>query len=216
MNTDRLVDLLSANAQPLGPVRLERTVLLAVAIGGLAALVVMLATVGPRPQVDSWTHLEWCAVKLLFALGVVGATTPILIRSARPGPSNAAHSFLVFLPFVAVWIAAFAALLLSPPEMRAAMLRGATAVSPARCLLCIIGFSAVPLIALIRVLRGCAPTQLSACGALAGLVAGGLGAAAYAVACLSDSVPFIAVWYGAAIALYAGLGALLGPRLLRW
>jgi hypothetical protein len=37
--------------------------------------------------------------------------------------------------------------------------------------------------------------------------AGGLGAAAYAFNCTSDTIPFIAVCYGAAIALCAFIGA---------
>ena len=42
------------------------------------------------------------------------------------------------------------------------------------------------------------------------------GAAAYAFYCPDDSLPFIAIWYGAPIALITLAGASLGPRLLRW
>jgi hypothetical protein len=48
------------------------------------------------------------------------------------------------------------------------------------------------------------------------VVAGGVGAAAYALSCSSDTIPFIAFCYGAAIALCALIGEQLGPRLLRW
>jgi hypothetical protein len=65
-------------------------------------------------------------------------------------------------------------------------------------------------------LRKGAPTDLKRAGAIAGLVAGALGATAYAFHCLDDSIPFIAVWYGAMVALCASIGAFLGPRLLRW
>jgi len=96
------------------------------------------------------------------------------------------------------------------------MLRGAHPVSPARCLVCITFFAAVPFAALIWALRQGAPTRLSLSGAIAGVTAGGLGAAAYALACTSDTIPFIAICYGAAIAICAFVGAQLGPRLLRW
>jgi hypothetical protein len=59
-------------------------------------------------------------------------------------------------------------------------------------------------------------TDLKRTGAIAGLVAGALGATAYAFHRPDDSIPFIAVWYGAMIALCASIGALLGPRLMRW
>jgi hypothetical protein len=69
---------------------------------------------------------------------------------------------------------------------------------------------------LIWALRRAAPTNLKRAGAIAGVVAGALGAAVYAFHCHDDSVPFIAIWYGAPIALFAFVGATLGPRLLRW
>jgi len=216
VNTDTLIELLSANVQPVGRGRFERALLLSVAMSGMAAFGVMLVTLGPRYDLGSPPHLAWSGMKLLFALSVVGVTMPVLIRSARPGPRSVTGALPVLVPFVAVGVAALAERLLGSPELWRAMLRGATTLSPARCLLCIIGFSAIPLVVLIRALRDGAPTRPSVCGALAGLVAGGVGAAAYALACNSDSVPFIAVWYSAAIALYGALGALLGSRLLRW
>jgi hypothetical protein len=69
---------------------------------------------------------------------------------------------------------------------------------------------------LIWALRKGAPTCLKRGGAIAGIVAGAIGAAAYAFNCASDSVPFIAIWYGAAVLLCAFIGAQLGPRFLRW
>jgi len=45
---------------------------------------------------------------------------------------------------------------------------------------------------------------------------GALGATAYAFHCAEESVPFIALWYGALVAICGVIGAVLGPRLLRW
>jgi hypothetical protein len=50
----------------------------------------------------------------------------------------------------------------------------------------------------------------------AGLLAGGMGAALYAMHCPDDSPLFVATWYGLAIAVVATLGAVLGSRVLRW
>jgi len=74
----------------------------------------------------------------------------------------------------------------------------------------------IPFAALIWALRKGAPVNLKRTGAIAGLVAGALGAAVYAFHCSDDSLPFIAVWYGAMIALCAWIGSKLGPWLLRW
>jgi hypothetical protein len=103
-----------------------------------------------------------------------------------------------------------------PLPVWSGLLRGATSASPARRLFCIIFFAIVPFAALIWALRQGAPARLSLSGTIAGVMAGGLGAFAYAFSCRSYTIPFIAVCYSAAIALCAFVGAQLGPCLLRW
>jgi hypothetical protein len=216
VNTDRLIDLLSANLEPVGRVQFGRTLLLAILAGSAAALILMLATIGPRTDLDSAAHLGWTAVKLLFALSVVGTATPLLLKSMRPGLEREMHAIVVLLPFLGAIAVALALLLLVTPETWTSMVRGAASASPPRCLSCIVIFGAVPFTALIWTLRQGAPTRLRFSGAIAGVVAGGVGAAAYAFACTSDTIPFIAIFYGTAIALCGLIGAQLGPRLLRW
>ena len=46
--------------------------------------------------------------------------------------------------------------------------------------------------------------------------AGALGALVYALHCPEMATPFLAVWYVAGMAIPTALGAVLGPRLLRW
>jgi hypothetical protein len=65
-------------------------------------------------------------------------------------------------------------------------------------------------------LRRLAPTRLAQAGAAAGLMAGGLAGAVYGLYCQESTAPFVAVWYTAGFAASALVGALLGPRLLRW
>ena len=65
-------------------------------------------------------------------------------------------------------------------------------------------------------LRQLAPTRLTLSGALAGLFAGAAGAFVYSFHCTEGAAPFIAIWYTLGIVLTTALGALLGPRLLRW
>ena len=65
-------------------------------------------------------------------------------------------------------------------------------------------------------LKGAAPTRLAWAGAGAGLLAGALGALVYALHCPEMATPFLAVWYLVGIAIPTALGAILGPRLLRW
>jgi hypothetical protein len=216
VNTERLVELLSANLEPIGRVHFGRRLILAMLIGGTAAFALMSATVGPRADLDSTTHLVWTGVKLLFAISVIATAAPVLLKSMRPGLEKETHPVLLYLPFFWAIAAALVMLFFVTPRTWTLMLRGATSVSPARCLGLIVFFGAIPFAVLVWMLRQGAPTRLKLSGAIAGVVAGGLGAAAYAFACTSDTIPFIAVYYGAAITICAFIGAHLGPRLLRW
>jgi hypothetical protein len=216
MNTDRLIDLLSVDLEPVGSVRFGRMLMLAIVTSAAGAFALMLTTVGLRPQLQSTPHLEWLAIKLLFAISVVCAGAPLLNRSMRPGSEDETSWNVMFLPFLVALVAAIASLLVGHPHEWASMLRGATRVSPTGCLFCIVFFAAIPLVVIIYALRKGAPTRLKLCGGIAGFVAGGIGAAAYAFSCRSDTIPFIAIWYGAAMMVCALIGTRLGPRFLRW
>jgi hypothetical protein len=76
--------------------------------------------------------------------------------------------------------------------------------------------SAPILLAALIALRHGASTRPAFTGAVAGLLAGGLGAAVYASYCPEDSALFLATWYSLAIAIVAIAGAAIGSRALRW
>jgi hypothetical protein len=71
-------------------------------------------------------------------------------------------------------------------------------------------------VALLFILRDGAPLRPALAGAAAGLVAGGLAATLYAAHCTDDSPLFVTTWYGIAVMVIAGVGALAGARWLRW
>jgi hypothetical protein len=64
--------------------------------------------------------------------------------------------------------------------------------------------------------RRLAPTRLRAAGATAGLAAGAFAATVYCFHCPEVSAIFVLTWYSLGILLAATIGALVGPRLLRW
>jgi hypothetical protein len=65
-------------------------------------------------------------------------------------------------------------------------------------------------------MQGLAPTRLRLAGASVGLLAGATGACVYAFHCSELAAPFLGTWYVLGIALPTALGALIGPRVLRW
>ena len=164
--------------QKLTTLLLAGSLLLAMLAGIATALLLMWATVGPRPDLGSTILLAWTALKLIFAMSVIGTATPYLLKSMRPGMEQVTHPGVIFLPFLAAIAIALAMLLFVTPQNWGTMLRGASTGSPARCLSCIVFFAVVPFATLIGALRQGAPTRLSLSGAIAGAVAGGLGAAA--------------------------------------
>ena len=84
------------------------------------------------------------------------------------------------------------------------------------CLVSIPIIAIVPFALITWAVRQAAPTDLARAGALVGLTAGSISAMGYAIHCTDDSVPFVALWYGATIAICTIAGFKLGPRLLRW
>jgi hypothetical protein len=213
MKTNELIDMLSTNVEPVKRGQVWKPLAWALAIGGAASFCVMLATVGLRTQAAGGIHVGFLALKLLFMLSVIGTGTALLMKLIRPGQEVRKLFRFLFLPFLVAVFAGIVALALKPSAVWHPMILGTQWVT---CLYCIPLFAIVPFALLIWALRKGAPTNLERTGAIAGLVAGALGATAYAFHCSDDSLPFIAVWYGAMILLCAWIGAKLGPRLLRW
>lgn len=71
-------------------------------------------------------------------------------------------------------------------------------------------------IGLLWSFRRLAPTRLRAAGAAAGFAAGAWAATLYCLHCPEVSAIFVLTWYTLGMLLAAGVGALLGPRVLRW
>lgn len=213
MKTDQFIEILSSDLHPVKRGVVGKTLAWALIVGGAAAFGLMLVSVGVRPGLFGGTGPTFLALKLAFTISLIGAGAAFLSAASHPGRSSRKRFLLAFLPFVAVALLALGAVLLSAPMARHGMVFAAEWLT---CLVCIPLFAIVPFAALIWALRMGAPTDLRRTGAIAGLVAGSLGAAAYAFHCSGDSLPFIAIWYGTPILLWTLIGAALGPRLLRW
>ena len=72
------------------------------------------------------------------------------------------------------------------------------------------------LVAALFGLRHGAPTRPAIAGGVAGMLSAGLAATIYASHCTDDSPLFVATWYTIATALVTALGALMGPRVLKF
>jgi hypothetical protein len=213
MKTDELITLLSTNLEPVDRKAVARALWVALAAGLIVAIVLALAGLGFRADLTTARALAFLAVKLAFAIGIVGLAMVYLARLARPGGERRISPILVALPFLAIVALAAISLGAAPRSYWDRMIVGDQWLE---CLLSIPIIAIVPFAISIWAVRQSAPTNLARAGAFAGLIAGGVSAIGYALHCTDDSLPFIAVWYGGTIVLCTLAGALLGPRLLRW
>jgi hypothetical protein len=213
MKTDELIDMLGTNIEPVKGGQLRDTLLIALAVGAVAALCLMLAIFGAPAEALGGEYFGLKVLALAFTLGLVAAGASFLIRAARPGEPGRRPLVLIGLLFLAILSAGGGALVLTHPAAWGGMVFGP---QWAVCLICIPLFSIAPFASLIWALRKGAPTNLTSTGAITGLVAGALGATVFAFHDPGGSIPFIVLWYGGPIVLCALVGAILGPRLLRW
>ena len=213
MKTEDLVAILSTNLEPVDRNAVVRMLCLAVGGGAIVALGIAFFGLGIRTDLATTNALVFLAVKLAFAIGVVGLAIVYLTKLTRPGGDRKISRFLIVTPFLIILVLAAISLGSAPRAHWDRMIVGDEWLE---CLLSIPIIAIVPFAASIWAVRRGAPTNLVRAGAFAGLVAGGVSAMAYALHCTDDSLPFIAIWYGGTIVLCTLAGAILGPRLLRW
>jgi hypothetical protein len=213
MRTDDLVDALSAHIEPVNRRLVSRTVYIALAAGTVVALGIILVGLGVRSDLMTARALIFLLLKLAFTVGIVGVASAYLTRLARPGGERRTSSISAAVPFAAIVLLSAVSLGLAPSSHWNKMVMGDEWLE---CLLSIPITAIVPFAVIIAAVRRAAPTDLARTGAVAGLIAGGVSAIAYALHCADDSIPFVAVWYGGTIGLCTLAGAVSGPRLLRW
>ncbi|HAH65213.1 MAG TPA: DUF1109 domain-containing protein [Rhizobiales bacterium] len=213
MKTDELIKLLSTNVEPVDRGQMVRDVAAAVVIGTAVAAGVALVALGIRADINDAQALTFLLLKLVFAVAIVVSGSSYLLRLARPGGEARTKIAWVAWPFVGLTLLAAISLAIAPLWHWQNMAMGDRWLE---CLISIPLIAIVPFAVVVWAVRRMAPTDLTRTGAFVGLVAGGISATGYALHCTSDSLPFIALWYGGTIALCTLAGAALGPRLLRW
>lgn len=211
MRTDDLIAHLAADPRPrsLPPWAPALVPLVGLALTGAP----ILAALGVRPNLGTGLADPVTAMKWALPLAVAAVALPLAWRRSRPEARLGAQPLLL-MPVVLVALAlVLSALSALPSEAWGPAFRGSTRLV---CLGSVVGMGLGPLAAALWALGRGATTAPRLSGFFAGLGAGGLAAALYAVHCNEDAAPFFVTWYGTGILLVGALGALLGPRVLRW
>jgi hypothetical protein len=213
MKTDDLIAMLSTNVEPVDNRKMARNVGMAIAAGAAVAVATAFLVLGPRSGLTTAAIYIPALLKIAVTFIILVPASIYLARLARPGAERRSSVALVAMPFIAIMLLVGLSLTFAPnSHWRSAILSDEWL----ECLISIPLIAIVPFAVIVWAVRQMAPTDLARTGAFAGLVAGCLSAAGYALHCADDSVPFFALWYGGTIALCTFAGWRLGPKLLRW
>lgn len=213
MNTDRLIGMLATGIELEHRGYPWRRLPLAIGFGMVCSTLLMLKLIPLNPDLDKVLLVPGFWQKLGFSAAIAGISLAIVIRLSRPGAALGSMWRALPLPVVTMWLVAAAMLMAADPDARATLFFGKTwKVCPF-----LITMLSTPVFAgTFWAMRELAPTRLRLAGAGAGLFAGATGAVVYCFHCPELDAPFIAFWYLLGMLIPAFIGALLGPRLLRW
>jgi hypothetical protein len=211
MKTDALIELLARGAGPAPRALVLRRLSPAALVGLLASALVAVAGFGALPAAMFATAVPW--TKMAYAGALALAAGWLTARLSRPAAPTAGPRRATVLVLLAMTALGLASLVFTPAGER---LDGLLGKSWSSCPFSVLALSLPALAAALWAVRGLAPTRPRAAGFAAGLLAGSVGAFGYALSCPEASPAFVAVWYTLGIVFTAGLGALLGPRVLRW
>lgn len=213
MRTDDLISMLASGADPVEHEVPRRRYAAALGWGAFGSTLLMALLLGVRADLAEALRLPMFWVKLAFPSALFAGALLGVLRLSRPGAHLGRAPAAVAAPVLAMWLLAAVVLVGADPGERKELVLGFSAAS---CPFTIALLS-VPLFgAALWAMKGLAPTRLALAGAAAGLLAGSGGALVYALYCPEMAAPFIGIWYLLGMLIPTALGAILGPRLLRW
>lgn len=213
MKTDDLVAMLATGAAPVRRRAASRRLSAALLVGVPLSFAWMLYAYGMRRDLIEAMFWPMFWVRIVLPICVAIAGFVILQRLARPGARVRKAWLGLAAPLVVIWVLAAVILMSSPAEERPTLIWGQTWRT---CAMNIATISLPVFVGALIALKGLAPTRPALAGAAAGAMAGGAGAAVYALHCPELAAPFLAIWYVAGILVPVVIGALIGPRILRW
>ena len=213
MKTDDLVTMLATRAGTVETDAMTRRYAMAIGWGALGATLLMAVFLGVRQDVGTAILAPMFWVKLGYVVCLALASLYALSRLSLPGLDLAGVAPALAAPVLLIWTLAVIALSATGPAERESLLFGRTWSS---CPFLIATLSIPVFVAVTWAIKGLAPTRLSLAGGAAGLASGAIGAVVYSLHCQEMDAPFLATWYLFGVLIPTVIGALLGPRLLRW
>lgn len=211
--TEDIIEKLVSNLKPVPAFALKRRFAIAALSALGVSLVLMLAILGPRSDMNDavtepgfWVKSAYNALLALTAFFAV-------IRLSRPDGERGYVFVWHTLIFVAMAVTAFVQLGFAVPGTYRTLILGSSAL---HCPFLIVGFASPVFLANFAVLRRSAPADPTLAGFVAGVAAGAAGAWVYSWFCTENGMAFVLIWYSLGILLTGIIGSIAGSRLLRW
>lgn len=213
LDTEQLIAALSRNVRPVRRHALRWRIALGILAGAVATLALVVALLGVRAGLAAAVLSFAFWMKLLYCLSLAAAATFATAALGRPETQRARRLWLMGIPVLLVASIGIGELASTPSGDWLAMWQGH---SWTVCPWLVLGLSAPVFTGLMESFRGLAPARLSLTGGVAGLSAGGWAATLYCLHCPETAAVFVLTWYTLGMLLAGAVGALLGPKLLRW
>jgi hypothetical protein len=213
MKTDALILHLSCDLKAAPRHAVESRVAIGLAIGAAVSLLLVFLVLGVRPDIASavcglsfWTKLLY-----VVPLGIGGSVATANL--ARPDAGRFHWSVILVFPIIVLTSAVMIQMPHVSADWRSQFWLG---MSWRECTWRI-ALLAIPIYSgLVWSYAKLAPARPVEAGAAAGLTAGAIAAAIYALHCGETSMGFVSIWYSLGIAFATFVGALAGTRLLCW
>lgn len=212
MKTEELITMLASGDSRPQPIS-RRRMTLQISLGLLVTIILLVTVLGVRVNLAQVVLMPAFWLKLAFVLALARVGWIATMRLSSPGKPIGKVPMMIAAVLLVMWCIAAVQLLLAAPETRSYMFFGNTWRA---CPLLIAGLSLPIFIALLHALRELAPTRLRLAGAAAGLTAGAIAATVYSLHCTEMMAPFVGFWYVLGMLIPTLVGALIGPRVLRW
>jgi len=213
MRTDDLIQSLAADTRRVSPHAAEQRVALGLLGGAAVTAGLMLGGMGLRPDLMRAMHGFSFWMKASYTVALAAVAVAAVLHVARPEAGRARWLWLLAVPLLGVGALSLNELMTTPESGWMPMWLGH---SWQQCSVSVAFLSVPVFIGLLWAFRQLAPTRLRAAGAIAGLAAGATGATVYGLHCPEVSATFVITWYTLGMAAASALGALVGPRLMRW
>ena len=214
MNTQQLIHRLASDLQTgAGPMRSRLSWLRLALMTGLASLVslaAILLLLAPSPHL---VHGPGATIGFSALAGGTLAAGAFWATLKLSYPEGRLGLWWLLLPLGILLLGLGLEMSETPRSSWSTRLWGN---SPGACFLCVTALSLPILVATLVALRDGAPSHPRLCGAMAGLLAGGIAAALYTLHCPEDSLLFVASWHVPAVLTVTLFGALAAGRWLRW